>query len=80
MLESIHIKLRVATLNCHNGYQLPDFYVPLLSVMRPGEGPASDPSTTVDELMTDVITSFPDADGYQSLKYWSKHSKLAVVS
>ena len=28
--ESIHIKLRGVTLNCKDGYQLPDLYMPLL--------------------------------------------------
>ena len=30
MLESIHIKLRGATVNCNDGYQLPDIYIWML--------------------------------------------------
>ena len=39
VLEAIHIKLRGATLNLKDGYQLPDLYMPLLcEEAKEGEG------------------------------------------
>ena len=45
-----------------NRYQLPDLYMPLLHE-EAGRGDGSDPSTASDDVMTDVITSFPNENG-----------------
>ena len=50
-LESIHIKLRGATLNHNDGYQLPDVYMPLLREEARGLA-ATDPITALAEVMT----------------------------
>ena len=64
VLKSIYVKLRGATLNYNDAYQLSDLYMPLLS-WRWGGGENQLPSTA-----SDVITSFPDKDGGKPLKYW----------
>ena len=54
VLEAIHIKLSGATLNCKNGYQLSDLYMPLLREEARRWGPATDPALSRPE-----VTSLP---------------------
>ena len=77
VLKAIHIKLKRATLNHNDGYQLPDLYMLLLHEEAWGGG-TTDPSTISVQVMTDVIHSWMKmADSHWNIG--DKHNILAVA-